>query len=62
MGKTVKKEIGFSLWKRKFLPHIIVELPHGINKLPKDTDVTRADDQFFIVDESSALDFYLCSD
>ena len=61
MGKTVKKEIGFSLWKRKFLPHIIVELPHGINKLPKDTDVKRADDQFFIVDDSSALGImYLC--
>ena len=61
MGKTVKKEIGFSLWKRKFLPHIIVELPHGINKLPKDTDVKRADDQFFIVDDSSVLGImYLC--
>ena len=60
MGKTVKKGFGVSLWKRKFLPHIIVELPHGINKLPKDTDVKRADDQFFIVDDSSALDFFTC--
>ena len=59
MGKTVKKEIGFSLWKRKFLPHIIVELPLGISDMSKNNDITRADDQFFIVDESSALDFLL---
>ena len=61
MGKTVRKGFGVSLWRREFLPHIIVELPHGINKLPKDTDVKRADDQFFIVDDSSVLGImYLC--
>ena len=60
MGKTVKKGFGVSLWRREFLPHIIVELPLGINKLPKDTDVTRADDQFFIVGDSITLGiFYL---
>ncbi|WP_314271711.1 hypothetical protein [Capnocytophaga sputigena] len=58
MGYQVKKVKKFGLWI-KALPHIIFLLPHGINKLPKDTDVTRADDQFFIVDESSALDFLL---
>ena len=52
MGKTVKKEIGFSLWKRKFLPHIIVELPLGISDMSKNNDITRADDQFFIMNNS----------
>ena len=52
MGKTVKKEIGFSLWKRKFLPHIIVELPLGISDMSKNDDITRADDQFFIMNNS----------
>ena len=33
MGKTVKKEIGFSLWKRKFLPHIFPTLKKGIIQL-----------------------------
>ena len=60
MGYQVKKTKKFGLWI-KALPHIIFLLPHEINKLPKDTDVKRADDQFFIVDESSALGiFYLC--
>jgi len=52
MGKTVKKEIGFSLWKRKFLPHIIVELPLGISDMSKNNDITRVDDQFFIMNNS----------
>ena len=52
MGKTVKKEIGFSLWKRKFLPHIIVELPLGISDMSKNNDIIRADDQFFIMNNS----------
>ena len=55
MGKTVKKEIGFSLWKRKFLPHIIVELPLGISDMSKNNDITRADDQFFIMNNSITL-------
>ena len=59
MGKTVRKQIGFSLWRRTFLPPIIVERPLGISDMSKNTAVTRADDQFFIVDESSALDFLL---
>ena len=60
MGYQVKRAKKFGLWI-KALPHIIFLLPHEINKLPKDTDVTRADDQFFIVDDSSALGiFYLC--
>ena len=59
MGYQVKKTKKFGLWI-KALPHIIFLLPHEINKLPKDTDVKRADDQFFIVDDSSALDFFTC--
>jgi len=55
MGKTVKKEIGFSLWKRKFLPHIIVERPIGINDMSKNDDIIRADDQFFIMNNSITL-------
>ena len=52
MGKTVKKEIGFSLWKREFLPHIIVERPLGISDMSKNNDITRVDDQFFIMNNS----------
>ena len=60
MGYQVKKVKKFGLWI-KALPHIIFLLPHEINELSKDTVVTRADDQFFIVDDSSALGiFYLC--
>ena len=60
MGYQVKKVKKFGLWI-KALPHIIFLLPHEINELSKDTAVTRADNQFFIVDESSALGiFYLC--
>ena len=60
MGYQVKKVKKFGLWI-KTLPHIIFLLPHEINELSKDTVVTRADDQFFIVDDSSALGiFYLC--
>ena len=55
MGKTVKKEIGFSLWKRKFLPHIIVERPLGIGEECKENGFIRADDQFFIMNDSIAL-------
>ena len=61
MGKTVRKGFGMSLWRREFLPHIVVERPLGISDMSKNDDITRADDQFFIVDESSALGiFYLC--
>ena len=60
MGYQVKKVKKCGLWI-KTLPHIIFLLPHEINELSKDTVVTRADDQFFIVDDSSALGiFYLC--
>ena len=60
MGYQVKRAKKFGLWI-KALSHIIFLLPHEINELSKDTTVTRADDQFFIVDDSSALGiFYLC--
>ena len=60
MGYQVKRAKKFGLWI-KALSHIIFLLPHEINELSKDTAVTRADDQFFIVDDSSALGiFYLC--
>ena len=52
MGKTVRKGFGMSLWRREFLPHIIVERPIGINDMSKNDDITRADDQFFIMNNS----------
>ena len=52
MGKTVRKQIGFSLWRRTFLPPIIVERPLGISDMSKNNDITRADDQFFIMNNS----------
>ena len=55
MGKTVRKQIGFSLWRRTFLPPIIVERPLGISDMSKNNDITRADDQFFIMNNSITL-------
>ena len=55
MGKTVRKGFGVSLWRREFLPHIIVERPIGINDMSKNDDITRADDQFFIMNNSITL-------
>ena len=55
MGYQVKKEIGFSLWRRTFLPPIIVERPLGISDMSKNNDITRADDQFFIMNNSITL-------
>ena len=55
MGKTVRKGFGMSLWRREFLPHIIVERPIGINDMSKNDDITRADDQFFIMNNSITL-------
>ena len=52
MGKTVRKGFGESLWRREFLPHIIVERPLGISDMSKNDDITRADDQFYIEDKS----------
>jgi len=52
MGKTVRKGFGVSLWRREFLPHIIVERPLGISDMSKNNDITRADDQFFIMNNS----------
>ena len=52
MGKTVRKGFGVSLWRREFLPHIIVERPLGISDMSKNDDITRADDQFFIMNNS----------
>ena len=55
MGKTVRKGFGVSLWRREFLPHIIVERPLGISDMSKNDDITRADDQFFIMNNSITL-------
>ena len=55
MGKTVRKGFGVSLWRREFLPHIIVERPLGISDMSKNNDITRADDQFFIMNNSITL-------
>ncbi|WP_314271704.1 hypothetical protein, partial [Capnocytophaga sputigena] len=55
MGKTVKKGFGVSLWRREFLPHIIVERPLGIGEECKENGFIRADDQFFIMNNSVAL-------
>ncbi|WP_311326483.1 hypothetical protein, partial [Capnocytophaga sputigena] len=43
------------LWRREFLPHIIVERPLGISDMSKNDDITRADDQFFIMNNSITL-------
>ena len=60
MGKTVRKGFGVSLWRREFLPHIIVERPLGIGEECKENGFIRADDQFFIMNNSVALgNFYL---
>ena len=48
----MKRELKYVWWKRKFLPHIIVELPLGISDMSKNNDITRADDQFFIMNNS----------
>ena len=55
MGKTVRKGFGVSLWRREFLPHIIVERPLGIGEECKENGFIRADDQFFIMNDSIAL-------
>ena len=55
MGKTVRKGFGESLWRREFLPHIIVERPLGIGEECKENGFIRADDQFFIMNDSIAL-------
>ena len=55
MGKTVRKGFGMSLWRREFLPHIIVERPLGIGEECKENGFIRADDQFFIMNNSVAL-------
>jgi len=55
MGKTVRKGFGVSLWRREFLPHIIVERPLGIGEECKENGFIRADDQFFIMNNSVAL-------
>ena len=55
MGKTVRKGFGESLWRREFLPHIIVERPLGIGEECKENGFIRADDQFFIMNNSVAL-------
>ena len=52
MGKTVKRELKYVWWKRNVYPHIILERPREINEMCKENGITRADDQFYIVDKS----------
>ena len=52
MGKTVKRELKYVWWKRNYFPHIILERPREINEMCKENGITRADDQFYIEDES----------
>ena len=52
MGKTVKRELKYVWWKRNYFPHIILERPRGKNEMSKSNGITRADDQFYIVDKS----------
>ena len=52
IGKTVKRELKYVWWKRNYFPHIILERPRGKNEMCKENGITRADDQFYIVDKS----------
>jgi len=48
----MKRELKYVWWKRNYFPHIILELPREKNKMCKENGITRADDQFYIVDKS----------
>ena len=48
----MKRELKYVWWKRNYFPHIILEYPRGKNKMCKENGITRADDQFYIVDKS----------
>ena len=48
----MKRELKYVWWKRNNYPHIILEYPRGKNEMCKENGITRADDQFYIVDKS----------
>ena len=48
----MKRELKYVWWKRNYFPHIILERPREINEMCKENGITRADDQFYIEDES----------
>ena len=48
----MKRELKYVWWKRNYFPHIILELPREKNEMSKSNGITRADDQFYIVDKS----------
>ena len=48
----MKRELKYVWWKRNVYPHIILERPRGKNEMSKSNGITRADDQFYIVDKS----------
>ena len=48
----MKRELKYVWWKRNNFPHIILERPRGKNEMSKSNGITRADDQFYIVDKS----------
>ncbi|MBM0660163.1 hypothetical protein JMN09_12070, partial [Capnocytophaga genosp. AHN8471] len=48
----MKRELKYVWWKRNYFPHIILELPREKNEMSKSNGITRADDQFYIVDET----------
>ena len=48
----MKRELKYVWWKRNYFPHIILEYPQEKNEMSKSNGITRADDQFYIVDKS----------
>ena len=48
----MKRELKYVWWKRNYFPHIILEYPREKNEMSKSNGITRADDQFYIVDKS----------
>ena len=48
----MKRELKYVWWKRNNYPHIILEYPREKNEMCKENGITRADDQFYIVDKS----------
>ena len=48
----MKRELKYVWWKRNYFPHIILEYPQEKNEMSKSNGIIRADDQFYIEDES----------
>ena len=48
----MKRELKYVWWKTNYFPHIILEYPQEKNEMSKSNGITRADDQFYIVDKS----------